>query len=132
MKHVDMQQASRELAQVSSWVFTIQTLIFTLLIFYSNEMMGLFDASGQEAAFTLLFLCAATVIHSSFGLSELIFLYRKPIINPLISLGILLLHTCLCLYLIPIYGIIGAAASLALSYTVNVTAQLITVKKIFG
>ncbi|VAV98818.1 hypothetical protein MNBD_ALPHA02-2239 [hydrothermal vent metagenome] len=125
VKHAPLKNVAKELARVSYWIFSIQALIVTLLFFYGGALLGLFKVSGDEAYLTLLLLTSAIMVQGSFGLSELIFLYKKPGINPILSIVILILHGSLCYFLSVTYGIAGAAASLLVSYSVMEITRLI-------
>ncbi|MBL4893299.1 MAG: polysaccharide biosynthesis C-terminal domain-containing protein [Emcibacter sp.] len=132
VKHASIQNVGKELSQVSYWIFSIQALIFTLLFFYGEALLGLFNISGHEAHLALLLLIGAIIIQGSFGLSELIFLYKKPGINPVLSSVILIFHAALCYYMSVNFGIIGAAASLLISYVITEIIRLILVKYFFN
>ncbi|MCF8474355.1 MAG: polysaccharide biosynthesis C-terminal domain-containing protein [Emcibacter sp.] len=131
MKQSSLGHVSKELSQVSYWIFSIQAMIFTLLIFYAGPLLGLFKASAGEAPLTLLILIAAVIIQGSFGLGELIFLYKKPSVNPMLSLVILFLHASLCYFMSLKFGIVGAAASLFISYGVTELLRLMLIKYFF-
>lgn len=132
LKHSSMKNVNKELSQVSYWIFSIQAMIFTLLVFYGNGLLGLFNASGEQAHQTLLFLIGAIIIQGSFGLSELIFLYKKPAINPMLSIVILAFHASLCYFMTTAFGMVGAAASLLISYSVTECIRLILIKYFFN
>ncbi len=122
---------SAELSRVSYWIFSIQALIFTLLIFYGDGLLGLFDVSGYDATLTMLILIAAIMVQGSFGLGELVFLYKKPAVNPILSLVILGLHASLCYYLSVKFGILGAAISLLVSYGITEFVRLLLIRYFF-
>ncbi|PCJ33249.1 MAG: hypothetical protein COA93_08225 [Alphaproteobacteria bacterium] len=123
---------NEELSRVSYWIFSIQALIFTLLIFYGAGLLGLFNIAGGNASLTLLFLIGAVMIQGSFGLSELIFIYKKPNVNLILSLVILLFHASLCYFLSLKFGILGAAISLVVSYSITEIIRLSLAKYFFG
>ncbi len=131
LKQPDMRNVSSELSQVSYWIFTLQAMIFTLLIFYGESLLGLFNVSDGNANLTLLVLIGAIIIQGSFGLSELIFLYKKPVINPILSLVILGIHGGLCYFMTLKYGILGAASSLLISFTITEIIRLSLIKYYF-
>lgn len=132
LKSASLPMAALELSRVSGWIFSLQALIFTLLIFYAPALLGMFNITDDMASVTLLILIAAIIIQSSFGLNELIFLYMKPTINPLLSLIILPLHVAICYSLIGGFGILGAALSLLISYTLTEIIRLVLIKYFFG
>lgn len=132
LKHSTIESVSKELSQVSYWIFSLQAMIFTLLIFYGNSLLGLFDATGENAALTLLILIGAIIIQGSFGLGELVFLYKKPTINPMLAIVILGLHASLCYFLTVKFGIVGTATSLLISYAVMETIRLVLIKYFFN
>lgn len=132
LKQSHLQAASRELARVSYWILSVQALIFTLLIFYALPLLGLFNITDDSAAMTLLILIGAVIIQGSLGLSELVFLYKKPLINPVLSLFILPLHAGLCYFMIITFGITGAALSLLISYTITEIMRLSLIKYYFN
>jgi len=132
VKQSSMQNVSDELSRVSYWIFSLQSLIFTLLIFYGNSLLGLFDATGDKAGLTLLFLIGAVIFQGSLGINELIFLYKKPSINPILSFGTLLFHGVFCYFMSLKFGILGAAISLLVSFSVTEAIRLVLVKYFFN
>ncbi|HEC01459.1 MAG TPA: hypothetical protein ENI91_07180 [Sphingomonadales bacterium] len=131
VKQAPLKNVAKELARVSYWIFSIQALIITLLFFYGGALLSLFKVGGDEAHLTLLLLTSAIMIQGSFGLSELIFLYKKPGVNPVLSVAILILHGSLCYVLSVTYGIVGAAASLLVSYSIMEIIRLMLARYFF-
>ncbi|MCF6215532.1 MAG: oligosaccharide flippase family protein [Emcibacter sp.] len=132
LKQSKLGNVNEELSRVSYWIFSIQALIFTLLIFYGAGLLGLFNIAGGNASLTLLFLIGAVMIQGSFGLSELLFIYKKPNVNLILSLVILLFHASLCYFLSLKFGILGAAISLVASYSFTEIIRLSLAKYFFG
>lgn len=132
LKQSKLGNVNEELSRVSYWIFSIQALIFTLLIFYGAGLLGLFNIAGGNASLTLLFLIGAVMIQGSFGLSELLFIYKKPNVNLILSLVILLFHASLCYFLSLKFGILGAAISLVVSYSFTEIIRLSLAKYFFG
>lgn len=131
VKIENLSNVANELARVSNLIFWIQSMIFTFLLFYSDELLLLFDIEGSVASLTLLFLIFSVVVSSAFGLSELIFLNKKPAINFHISTFTLLIHLVLSYLLISRYGILGAGLAMAISYGLRSFIQLYLMKRIY-
>ncbi|VAX08797.1 hypothetical protein MNBD_ALPHA03-1841 [hydrothermal vent metagenome] len=132
LKQSKLGNVNEELSRVSYWIFSIQALIFTLLIFYGAGLLGLFNIAGGNASLTLLFLIGAVMIQGSFGLSELLFIYKKPNVNLILSLVILSFHASFCYFLSLKFGILGAAISLVISYSLTEIIRLSLAKYFFG
>lgn len=132
VKQSTIEHVCGELSRVSNWIFSIQAMIFTLVIFYGSDLLGMFNVTGEYATQTLLLLIAAIIVQGSFGLGELIFLYKKPAVNPILSFSVLLFHTLLCYVLSVRYGISGAAGSLLISYIIAESLRLLLVKYFFN
>jgi len=132
LKYANLGNVNKELARVSYWILSIQALIFTLLIFYSTGLLALFNITSDTAGLTLLALIGAVMIQGSFGLSELIFIYKKPGVNLCLSLVVLLLHAGFCYFLSLKFGILGAAISLIVSYSITEAMRLLLTKYFFG
>ncbi len=131
IKIENLSNVANELARVSNLIFWIQSMIFTLLLFYGDEILLLFDIEEPNASLTLLLLISSVVVSGAFGLSELIFLNKKPTTNFYISTITLLIHVVLCYLLIPEFGILGAGLSMAISYGLRSFIQLYLMKRIY-
>ena len=131
IKIENLSNVANELARVSNLIFWIQSMIFTFLIFYCDELLLLFAIDDSAASLTLLLLISSVVISSTFGLSELIFLNKKPTINFYISTIMLLIHVVFCYLLISIFGILGAGLAMAISYSLRSVFQLYLMKRIY-
>lgn len=131
IKTENLSNVATELARVSNVIFWIQSMVFTFLLFYCDELLLLFDIEESAASLTLLLLISSVVVSGAFGLSELIFLNKKPTINFYISTITLLFHVVLCYLLISRFGILGAGLSMAISYGLRSFIQLFLMKRIY-
>ncbi len=104
---------------VSKWIFTLSFPLFLVMIFYPSNILRFFGRGFDLGAKCLVILGIGQLIHSLTGPYGYMILMsgRSMIIlmNAIIASGSNIL---LCLFLIPKYGILGAALAVAISMSI--------------
>ncbi|MEM6683520.1 MAG: oligosaccharide flippase family protein [Pseudomonadota bacterium] len=131
IKRMDPKRVIAKLTDVGVMIFLIQMLIVGLLMYFGQLLLGLFDVSGDTAKATLIILVLSTVIHDSFGLSETLFIFKRPSINMMASGLGLISVVCAGLILIPRYGILGAALSMLTANVITTSFLLLLTRRFF-
>ncbi len=109
-------------ANVTRWILILNACILGAIILAGEPLMRLFGSEFGPGAPVAVILTLALTIHGVLGVSELFFLIDKPWINLVNTIGALLANIGLNLWLIPRYGMLGAAfAVLILQAILNLT-----------
>jgi len=128
----NIQTVGHEMAQVSYWILSIQALIVSILFFYGEGLMGLFGAEFVVGGLILSIIVLGDSVNGTFGVSELLLIYKKPVVAPMISAVMLIVHSIMCYVMIDQYGAMGAAISILVTYCVMNILRLLSVRSLFG
>jgi len=112
----DLGRADRQLALVSRWILTVQTLFVLFFFFFGTDVLGLFGSGFAGGALILAFLMVGDAVHGALGISELPFVYLKPGWNAVFGATFLALGAGLNVWFIQLWG--GEGAALAVLFTV--------------
>jgi O-antigen/teichoic acid export membrane protein len=105
-----LKELEYEFKIVTKWVLTVGLPIFTLLIFFSKEIMSLFGSSFVAGSQAMVVLCFGQLINISTGsVGFMLMMTGRPHANLFNSVLLCLINILLNIYLIPRYGILGAA-----------------------
>jgi O-antigen/teichoic acid export membrane protein len=101
---------------VTKWILTASLPIFTLLTFFSREILALFGADFTTGAKAMIILCVGQLLNTATGSAGfMLMMTGKSYVNLINSVVLTLANVLLNLLLIPKYGIIGAALANAVS-----------------
>ncbi len=118
----DRAAMQHQYANVTRWILILNACILGSIILAGEPLMRLFGAEFGLGAPVAVILTLALTIHGVLGVSELFFLIDKPWINLVNAIGALFANIGLNLWLIPHYGMLGAAfAVLILQTALNLT-----------
>lgn len=113
---------------VAKWVFTTSLPIFTLLIFFSKQILSIFGPEFAAYSQVMIVLCIGQMINSATGSAGLMLMMTgKPHINLFNSVFLCVTSVFLYIYVIPRYGLIGAAGVSAFSISAIQVLQLLEV-----
>ncbi|MFX1410565.1 MAG: flippase [Promethearchaeota archaeon] len=111
----DYERLSSLLKTVTKWGFSLSLPIFLLLFAFSEEVMLVFGPEFVAGAMVLRLLAISELFNVATGpVGWLLTMSGHPRFNLLNTILLLGLNLVLALFLIPRYGIVGAAASGAL------------------
>jgi O-antigen/teichoic acid export membrane protein len=112
----------------AKWTFSISFPMILLVAFFSKQILYLFGEGFVRGASCLIILAAGYLASSLVGSAEYVLMMTgKSVINFLNSLVLLIMIVILNLFLIPEYGIVGAALSTLLSFLFINIVRLIEV-----
>ena len=118
---------------VAKWVFMTSLPIFTLLIFFSKQILSIFGPSFAAHSHAMIVLCIGQMIMAGTGSTGLMLVMTgRPQFNLVNSALFCLMGISLNIYMIPRYGIIGAAWVSALSFGTIQLLQLVEVWYLLG
>ena len=113
---------------VAKWVFMTSLPVFCLLSLFSKEILNAFDPVFAAGSFAMIVLCTGQMVNSSTGsVGFMLMMTGRPQMNLLNSGLLCVINILLNLFLVPKYGIVGAACSGAFSITAIQFLRLIEV-----
>ena len=106
---------------VNRWIFTLSLPVYLILIMFSDSIMRLFGVEYVNGGTALALLALSQLVTASIGSAGLMVLMtgysRLELMN---MTSALVVDVILCLWLIPEYGIVGAAvANIAAAIVLN-------------
>ncbi|MCH8326849.1 MAG: polysaccharide biosynthesis C-terminal domain-containing protein, partial [Bacteroidetes bacterium] len=121
--------------ELGKWSSNISGILFVFITFFPTYLISLFSNIENDHVFIvgLLLLSTSNFIYITIGQStsllQMIGGYKFEAINTFI---LIIINLILNLFLIPIYGAIGAAISTLIAVTVRVILQTIQIKNLIG
>lgn len=113
---------------VAKWVLMTSLPIFTLLAYFSKQILSIFGPEFAAHSTTMIILCSGQMINSAAGSAGLMLMMTgRPHINLFNSLLLCVISIFLNIYMIPRYGIIGAVLVGAFSISAIQLLQLLEV-----
>lgn len=119
------------LKNVTRWIFTIDLYVLIVFIIAGKYISALFGNDFSSGYYAMLILALSVLINGSFGISELFLLIEKPWINLLNTCGTIIVNIILNIFLVPEFGMTGAALSMVVSYILMNTARIMEVSLIY-
>lgn len=126
-----VQSVRDQLAQVSRWIFSLQLVIVIGMAFFGSLLLSVLGSGYAVGGVALTLLVVAEMLNGSFGICDLPLLFRRPVINPIVTIFGLLLQGLFCWILVPRMGINGAALSLCLTYFMMNAARILMLRLLF-
>lgn len=131
------QQRVRELDSlfkvVTRWIVTLTLPGVLIMVFFPKPVMGLFGAGFEEGSIVLIVLILACLVDAASGPVGLILIMSgKQNIELLNTLSMAVINIGLNIWLIQIYGIVGAAVATGFSIAIVNIIRLIVVYKLIG
>lgn len=106
-------EAADSLNQVGFWVLSFQLPVVLALGLPAEGVLGLFGPEFAAGALILALLLATELAAAGGGLSEMGLIFARPKAN--LAIASLAVQALLSLWLVPVYGGVGAAGALFLS-----------------
>lgn len=103
---------------VAKWVFMASLPIFILLTFFSKEILNIFGPGFVAGSLSMMILCIGQMVNTATGsVGFMLMMTGRPFADLLNSGLLCTTNILLNIYLIPRYGIVGAACASAFSIT---------------
>ena len=114
------------------WILITSLPLFLIFVFFSNIMMSLFGAEYQEGSTVLILLALAYFVGAATGPGGVILQMSGRQDIDLTNIIVLVIgNIALNIWLIPTYGVIGAASATCITLVVAHIARFTEVYKIF-
>lgn len=95
---------------VTKWVVIISLPIFMIVVIFSIPLLGVFGNDFKTVSISLIILAAGQFINSSTGpVAGMVLMSGKPYMDLANNMSAVILNIILCVLLIPVWGIVGAA-----------------------
>lgn len=136
----NLRRGEDQLSTVSRWILTAQVAVILLFAFFAEDLLAFIGggaATGATAAFAggatiLLLLISGDAVRGALGMSELPFVYLRPVANVWFGAGMLLLGLLGHVLLIPWLGGEGAALSILVTMALVNGARVTAARRMFG
>ena len=113
---------------VTQWIFTISLPAFLVLAFQAEDILGLWGEQYRAGAVCLVIICCAQMVNCGVGsVGFVIMMTGRTVINLINNVLVFLMILVLNYLLIPRYGLLGAAASLAIALSLINLVRLVEV-----
>ncbi|HMA77058.1 MAG TPA: polysaccharide biosynthesis C-terminal domain-containing protein, partial [Candidatus Krumholzibacteriaceae bacterium] len=114
-----MQKFEQNFKIVTRWILILVLPFFVLILIFNSQIMGIFGDEFILGSMALVILSFGQLINSAVGPSGLVLsMSGNPKYNLLNSSLVLVMNFWLNYWLIPIYGIIGAAIATSTAFVV--------------
>jgi len=101
---------------IAKWVFMTSLPIFTLLLFFSKQILSIFGTGFAAGSLSMMILCMGQMVNAATGsVGFMLMMTGRPFADLLNSGLLCMTNILLNIYLIPKYGIVGAACASAFS-----------------
>ena len=129
----DRRNLGRMLKRVTYWNLAASIPVFALLLVIPGPILHLFGSAYSAGATALVILAAGQLFNAATGpLGQVINMSGHPYITLANNAVVAALNVVGCLFLIPRYGIVGAAASTTAAVTIVNVVKLFEVQWMFG
>ncbi len=129
----DRRTLGRMLKRVTYWNLAASIPVFALLLVIPGPLLHLFGSAYSAGATALVILAAGQLFNAATGpLGQVINMSGHPYITLANNAVVAALNVVGCLFLIPRYGIVGAAASTTAAVTIVNVVKLFEVQWMFG
>jgi len=123
-----MKELEAQFKTIARWIFTCSLPIFTLLTFYSEPILSIFGTDFVAGYAVMILLCIGQIVNAASGsVGYMLMMTGRPLANTFNSFLLCITNVGLNLYLIPKYGIIGAALAFVFSNSLVQLLRLIEV-----
>jgi len=120
------------LTRLTLFIFTIHMVIISIFVIFGNTILDLLGAGFAAGFLVVIIILIGEMMEGSFGLSELVMVYRNPALPPRQVLFTLALEIALVWYLAQQFGPIGAATGFAASMTALASIRIFMVRRLYG
>ena len=129
----EFRQLEKLYKTVTRWIVTLNLVLLILLILFSKQIMGIFGSEFTSGWLVLVVLSSVHLVGYSAGgalVGYVLQMSGKQDVELINAIVMLILNIALNFWLIPIYGILGAAIATGASYAVINIARIVEVYKL--
>lgn len=126
-----LDEVRRSYAAVTGWVVRLSLPAFAALLAFPDELLRLFGPEFAVGASVTVILAVGQIVNAATGpCGTVLNMSGRVALNMWDNLAALVLNVLLNLWLIPAYGIVGAAAAWAVSLAVVNVARVLQVRSL--
>ena len=126
-----LDEVRRSYAAVTGWVVRLSLPAFAALLVFPDELLRLFGPEFAVGAAVTVILAAGQIVNAATGpCGTVLNMSGRVALNMWDNLAALVLNVLLNLWLIPAYGIVGAAVAWAVSLAVVNAARVLQVRSL--
>ena len=127
----DMPKLENLLKVTTKWIFSISLFIVSIFILIPKQLLSIFGSDFVIGVPSLIILCCGQLVNASLGcLEPVLIMSGHPKINLVNLLCICMFNAILNYFLIPKYGVTGAALATSISVSMVRLISLVEVKMI--
>jgi len=119
-------------ASAARLILALQLPILLVLVVAGEPLLGWFGAEFVAGYWALLLLAVAETIQGTFGVSELIILYRKPLAQLAIASSVIVVNAAAGVLLIGPLGVSGAGLSVLIGVAAGAMIRRASLRIHFG
>ena len=120
------------LTRLTLFIFTLQTIVISVFVIFGSTILELLGAGFAAGILVVIVILLGELMEGSFGLSELVMVYRNPALPPRQVLLTLALEVVLVWYLAESFGALGAAIGFASSMAALAAMRIFMVRRLYG
>lgn len=120
------------LTRLTLFIFMTQMAIICVFVIFGNSILHLLGAEFAAGVLVVIVILVGELMEGSFGLSELVMVYRNPALPPRQVLLTLALEVALVSYLADNFGALGAASGFAIAMAALAGMRIYMVRRLYG
>jgi len=125
-------ETGKAAASVGRFILAIQFGILIALIALGKPFLGSLGQGFAVGYSAMIILTIAEAIQGAFGVSDLLFLYRRPMITVSITAVTIVINAVAAFLLVGPFGVIGAAAAVLIANLAAILWRRIALQRLFG
>lgn len=126
-------ELARAYGSATGWILRLSMPAFVLLVVFPGELLHLFGHGFHTGAAITVILAAGQLVSAAAGpCGTVLTMSGRVWLNMVDNVGVLVLNVVLNLWLIPVYGAIGAAVAWSVSLVVANMAKALQVRYVLG
>ena len=127
-----LETIGEHLKRLTLFIFAIQMLVISVFVIFGGSILELFGTGFAAGITVVIIILIGELMEGSFGLAELVMVYRNPALPPRQVVFTLALEVLLVWYLAASYGALGAAIGFAASMAALAGMRIFMVRRLYG
>ncbi|MDZ4307060.1 lipopolysaccharide biosynthesis protein [Allopontixanthobacter sp.] len=127
-----LETIGEHLRRLTLFIFAIQMAVISVFVIFGGSVLELLGTGFAAGITVVIVILIGELMEGSFGLAELVMVYRDPALPPRQVVFTLALEILLVWYLAASYGALGAAIGFAASMTALAAMRIFMVRRLYG
>lgn len=129
----EIERASRIFGSANRWIMYLSMPAFILLLVFPRDLLGFFGAAFVAGSAVTVILAVGQMINAAAGPCGIVLnMSGRVTLSMIDNVAVLIANIALNLWLIPLYGIVGAATAWSLSLALVNAAKMVQVRVVVG